>query len=65
MKKLYLQTQTSLSTLKENKFDQELDLQDLLEKYPELIPSDEIIGNPSFFLIQSILDPIIQTVPLD
>ena len=52
MKKLYIQTDTTLTTLKELNFNNELDLQILLEKYPELIPSDEIIGNPSFFLIQ-------------
>ena len=52
MKKLYVQTDTTLTTLKELNFNNELDLQILLEKYPELIPSDEIIGNPSFFLIQ-------------
>lgn len=52
MKKLYIQTGSSLTTLKENKFEQELALQELLEKYPDLIPSDEIIGNPSFFLVQ-------------
>ena len=52
MKKLYVQTDSTLSTLDEIKFEQELILQELLEKYPELIPSEEIIGNPSFFLIQ-------------
>ncbi|MDD5145198.1 MAG: hypothetical protein PHW72_03700 [Candidatus Pacebacteria bacterium] len=52
MKKLYLQTGATLSTLDESKFEQELVLQELLEQYPELIPSEEIIGNPSFFLIQ-------------
>lgn len=52
MKKLYVQINTSLSTLKEVKFEQEVVLQILLEQYPELIPSEEIIGNPSFFLIQ-------------
>jgi len=52
MKKLFIQTNTSLDTLKEESFDNELALQILLEQYPELIPSDEIIGNPSFFLIQ-------------
>ncbi len=52
MKKLFIQTDTVLTTLKEEMFDNELALQILLEQYPELIPSDEIIGNPSFFLIQ-------------
>lgn len=52
MKKLYVQTDSTLSTLKEAKFEQELVLQALLEQFPELIPSEEIIGNPSFFLIQ-------------
>jgi hypothetical protein len=52
MKKLYLQTGSTLSTLDETNFEQELDLQKLLEQYPELIPGEEIIGNPSFFLIQ-------------
>ncbi len=52
MKKLYVQTGSTLSTLNEAKIEQELVLQELLEKYPELIPSEEIIGNPSFFLIQ-------------
>lgn len=52
MKKLYVQTNSTLSILKEAKFEQELVLQALLEQFPELIPSEEIIGNPSFFLIQ-------------
>jgi len=52
MKKLFVQTDTALTTLKEEAFTNELALQILLEQYPELIPSDEIIGNPSFFLIQ-------------
>lgn len=49
---LFVQSGTALNTLKEQVFDNELDLQILLEKHPELIPSEEIIGNPSFFLIQ-------------
>lgn len=52
MKKLYLQTNSNISLLDEDRFEDELVLQVLLEKHPELIPSDEIIGNPSFFLIQ-------------
>ena len=52
MKKLYLQTGSNISLLDEDRFEDELALQVLLEKHPELIPSEEIIGNPSFFLIQ-------------
>lgn len=52
MKKLYIQINSSLNTLQEDKFKGEPELQELLEHFPELIPSDEIIGNPSFFLIQ-------------
>lgn len=52
MKKLFLQIDSTITTLKEDNFKEELALQVLIEKHPELIPSDEIIGNPSFFLIQ-------------
>jgi len=52
MKKLYLQTNSALTDLNEVKFEQEIELQKLIEKFPELIPSEEIIGNPLLFLIQ-------------
>ncbi len=52
MKKLYLQIDSNISPLKKENFENELPLQILLEEYPELIPSEEIIGNPSFFLVQ-------------
>jgi len=52
MRKLFIQIDSNINPLKEERFDDELPLQVLLEKYPELIPSEEIIGNPSFFLIQ-------------
>ena len=51
MRKIYLQSSSGLSSLKEETFEKELVLQDLLEKYPQLIPSDEIIGNPSFLMV--------------
>ncbi len=52
MKKLFLQNLNKISPLVEEPFAKELVLQDLLEKHPELIPSDEIIGNPSFLMVQ-------------
>lgn len=52
MNKLYLQDKSSLNTLQEANFNGETELQKMLEDYPELIPSNEIIGNPSFFLVQ-------------
>lgn len=52
MKKLFLKSGDKLSTLKEEHFEKELVLQDLLENHLELIPSDEIIGNPSFLMVQ-------------
>lgn len=52
MKKLFLKSGDKLSTLKEEHFEKELVLQKLLEKHLELIPSDEIIGNPSFLMVQ-------------
>lgn len=52
MKKIYLQTNNDISPLKEENFEKELVLQILLEKHPHLLPSDEIIGNPNFLLVQ-------------
>ncbi len=52
MKKLFVQNVDTISPLIEEPFEKELVLQDLLEEYPELIPSDEIIGNPSFLMVQ-------------
>ena len=37
----------SITTLKDDPFEREIVLQDLLEKNPQLIPNDEIIGYPS------------------
>ncbi len=52
MKKIYLQTNNDISPLKEENFEKELVLQVLLEEHPHLLPSEEIIGNPSFLLVQ-------------
>lgn len=51
MKTLFIQAQNSLEVLKEEKFPDELSLQLYLEVFPELLPRTEIIGNPSFFLL--------------
>ena len=52
MNKLYTLTGSQLSILDDAKFENELELQKLLEDFPELLPSNEIIGNPSLFLVQ-------------
>lgn len=52
MQKLFLQAGSAFSTLSGEKFEQESVLQTLLEQYPELLECDEMIGSPSFFLIQ-------------
>lgn len=52
MKNIYLQTNHDLTPLKEEVFEKELILQELLEKHPHLLPSNEIIGNPNFLLVQ-------------
>lgn len=52
MKKIFLQYNQEIVPLKEEVFEKELILQQLLEKHPHLLPSDEIIGSPSFMLVQ-------------
>lgn len=52
MKKIYLQKNSTISPLKEELFEKELILQELLEKHPHLLPSEEIIGNPTFMTIK-------------
>lgn len=52
MRKVYLQKGSSVLPLKEEVFEKELELQELLEKHPHLLPSEEIIGNPVFVTVQ-------------
>lgn len=52
MKKIFLQSNHEIAPLKEEVFEKELVLQELLERHPHLLPSDEIIGNPSLLLVQ-------------
>lgn len=52
MKKIYLQKNSLISPLKEEPFEKELILQELLEKHPHLLPSEEIIGNPTFMTVK-------------
>lgn len=52
MRKIYLQKDSLVSPLKEEVFEKELVLQELLEKHPHLLPAEEIIGNPTFVIVQ-------------
>jgi len=52
MTQIYLFNNNSLVSLEEKPIRPEEKLQNLIEKYPSLIPSSEIVSSPSFVILK-------------